>query len=137
MMARDIPGYHKYMGSVFMEKVAMGIVIKEKQVLLVHRRFPPKLWSPPGGFMDKGETPEETVRREVWEETGVKCKVVKKIYEFCSNQSQIAVYVCKYISGSLQCSYESIDLNWFPIVKLPDPISPNLSVFKKAFSFIK
>ncbi len=120
-----------------MKNVAMGIVIKEDQVLLVNRRFPPKLWSPPGGFTDKDELPEQTVQREVWEETGIRCKVLKKIHEFASYQSQISVYACKYISGELRCSFESIDVDWFPLDNLPDPISPDSSIFKKAFAVLK
>lgn len=117
-----------------MSKAAMGIVIKDNQILLVNRKFPPKLWSPPGGFMDPGESPEETVTREVWEETGITCEVMTKVHEFTYHQSHILVYACKYISGSLQCSFESIDLGWFDMDHLPNPLSPELEVFKKAMN---
>jgi len=119
-----------------MNTAAIGIVVKEYQVLLVNRRFPPQLWSPPGGFLDPGESPEETVRRESWEETGILCEVFSKIHEFDFNQSHILVYTCRYISGDLKCSYESLDVGWFEINNLPAPLSPEIEIFNKALQFI-
>src|SRR3954452_21051435 len=39
--------------------------------LLLQRRTDDGLWGIPGGSMELGESAEETVRREVWEETGL------------------------------------------------------------------
>jgi 8-oxo-dGTP diphosphatase len=116
-----------------MKTAAMGIVVRNKEILLVKRRFPPLVWSPPGGFIDLGEIPEETVRRETWEETGIVCNVLNQIHSLIyNNYSHIKVYACQYISGSPKISYESIDIGWFDISKLPSPISPEIEVFKKA-----
>jgi 8-oxo-dGTP diphosphatase len=51
----------------------MGLVTMGRQVLLVQRAVEPGkgLWALPGGFMDAGEMPDEALRREVMEETGV------------------------------------------------------------------
>lgn len=63
------------MSSLLVE-AAGGLVWREKrggwQVLLVHR---PRYgdWSLPKGKADPGETPEQTARREVEEETGLDC----------------------------------------------------------------
>jgi 8-oxo-dGTP pyrophosphatase MutT (NUDIX family) len=32
------------------------------------------MWKLPGGLVESGETIEQAAIREVWEETGVKCK---------------------------------------------------------------
>lgn len=120
-----------------MKLAAFGIVIKDNEVLLVNRRFPPQLWAPPGGFIDPGESPEETVRRETWEETGVVCEVFSKIYEFDYNESHLLVYLCRYISGELKCSYESLDVGWFNIDKLPTPISPDDTIFSRAIELVQ
>jgi len=46
-----------------------------KKILLVkHREF--KKWVQPGGHLEHNETPEETAVREVYEETGIKVKLV-------------------------------------------------------------
>lgn len=119
-----------------MNIAAIGIVLKDQEILLVKRRFPPVLWSPPGGFLDPGEEPEETVQREVCEETGIDCEVIGKIHEFTHKNSKILVYACQYISGYLQCSFESTTLGWFDIEELPAPISPDVHIFKSAITYL-
>jgi len=48
-------------------------VVRENRVLLLKRARPPYvgLWSPPGGKMQIGESPQECVIREIREETGL------------------------------------------------------------------
>jgi len=120
-----------------MKIAAFGIVVKEYKFLLVHIRFPPQLWAPPGGFIDLGEYPEETVKRETWVETGIICEVFSKIHEFDFNDSHLLVYACQYVSGELQCSYESIEVSWFNVDDLPTSISPEIEVFHKAIESFK
>ncbi|MFC5986143.1 NUDIX domain-containing protein [Marinicrinis lubricantis] len=54
-----------------------ALLFKEKRVLLVRRAQNPGkgYWTNPGGFIEQFETIEETVEREVWEETGIKAKI--------------------------------------------------------------
>ncbi len=115
-----------------MRIVPLGIVVDCDKVLLVHRRFHPVLWGPPGGFTEVNETLQETVVREVLEETGINCEVVSKIHEFDAYDTHMIVFACRYLSGSLRCSYESTDLGWFEINRLPKPLSPDQSVFEAA-----
>lgn len=50
--------------------VATAYVVRgDKTLLLKHRKL--GLWLPPGGHVEPGETPDEAVRREVREETGL------------------------------------------------------------------
>ena len=45
------------------------------RILLVETGYLNRGWDMPGGHVERGERPEETVQREVEEETGVKVKV--------------------------------------------------------------
>ncbi|HKA23208.1 MAG TPA: NUDIX hydrolase [Blastocatellia bacterium] len=61
---------------------AGGVIIDSRatppRLLLVHRpRYDD--WSFPKGKLDPGETVEEAAIREVLEETGIQCKIVRKI----------------------------------------------------------
>lgn len=55
---------------------ALAVIIKNNKVLLVKRNREPykKTWMFPAGFVDFGERPIETLKREVKEETGLKVK---------------------------------------------------------------
>ncbi len=46
-----------------------------KKILLVKHKKNHK-WTQPGGHMEKNETPEETALREVYEETGMRVKLI-------------------------------------------------------------
>ena len=48
--------------------------INKKILLVYHNEF--ERWVQPGGHIEKNETPEEAVSREVWEETGVKIRLL-------------------------------------------------------------
>lgn len=52
---------------------AYGILIKDSKILLTQKRKGPYqgLWGLPGGAMEFGETPEETLKRELLEETAL------------------------------------------------------------------
>ena len=61
---------------------ASAIIIKNNQVLLMHRKKEGKeYWTFPGGGIEDGETGEEAVAREVKEETSLICVRVKKAFE--------------------------------------------------------
>ena len=55
----------------------------------------------PGGHLEKGETLEEGVIREVREEFGIHIKVIKKLYELENNKLNMKEYffLCEYVDG--------------------------------------
>lgn len=53
---------------------AYGLIVENNQILLIGLKTSDKLWFP-GGAVEEGETNEETVKREVKEETGVDVEV--------------------------------------------------------------
>ncbi|HVC09638.1 MAG TPA: NUDIX domain-containing protein [Elusimicrobiota bacterium] len=55
--------------------VATGYVVRGgKTLLLFHKKL--QMWLPPGGHIEENETPEEALRREILEETGLKVKIL-------------------------------------------------------------
>ena len=58
-----------------------GILIEEGQILILKQAVSnERAWSLPGGRVEKGETLEDSMVREMEEETGVKTKIVKLLY---------------------------------------------------------
>ena len=59
------------------------VVFRGDEVLIVKRKNPPNAgsWSIPGGRIKPGEEVEAAVHRELFEETGVRAKIVGKIID--------------------------------------------------------
>lgn len=79
--------------------VAAGILFRDGKVL-VGRRSPNKLWSGywefPGGKVESGETPEDTVRRELKEELNIEASVGSLVaegaFEYPTGPVRIMIY---------------------------------------------
>ena len=62
------------------DPVTIMLVEHEDKLLLGRQpRFPPKMYSALAGFVEPGETIEEAVAREIWEEAGVRAHSVEYI----------------------------------------------------------
>ena len=69
----------------FVGRTAVAIVeFPDRRILLVKRRTVPfkGYWALPGGRVDAGETVEQTIVREVKEETGLDVEIVRKTGEY-------------------------------------------------------
>ena len=53
-----------------------AIIEMNNGIVLVERKYPPLGWAIPGGFVDKGESLLEAVKREALEETSLKIEVL-------------------------------------------------------------
>jgi 8-oxo-dGTP diphosphatase len=57
---------------------AGGVVVRDGRVCLVHRpRYDD--WTLPKGKLDRGESFEDGALREVWEETGLRCRLIREL----------------------------------------------------------
>jgi NAD+ diphosphatase len=104
----------------------IALVRKESEILLARGlRFGPRFYSLIAGFVEPGETLEQAVEREVYEEVGIK---VKDIAYFASQSwpfpSQLMVgFTANYAEGSIRIDKSEIsDARWFRIDELPGDI---------------
>lgn len=102
---------------------AIGIVFSSdrQEVLLVQRCDVP-VWVFPGGGIEKGESPEEAVVREVKEETGLSVTISKKVGEYTplnSFSKYTHVFECQAIAGKLSTGSETRNLGFFPLTATP------------------
>lgn len=107
---------------------AIGIILngKQTQVLLVKRRDVP-VWVLPGGGIEAHESPEETVKREVQEETGYQVYIVRKCAEYYPINRLAAftsVFICQIQSGQMLLSEETAEIAFHSIEKLPSSFFP-------------
>lgn len=59
------------------------------RILMQKRRFPEGMWGIPGGLMELGESAEETVKREVFEETGLTLGQLRLINVYSGPQNYV------------------------------------------------
>ncbi len=84
-------------------------------------------WELPGGTPIEGETPEETLRREVLEETGCQVSIERHVGDYVRTGFRphtAKVYLCRIRSGTPTPSSETPVIRWFDIVSLPETIFP-------------
>src|SRR3989337_120379 len=91
-----------------------AIMIKEGKVLLIKRGIEPfkGYWATPGGYVDWGETVEETVKREVKEETDLNVTSLKLVGVYSSPErhpKQVInlVYLITKFDGVIKFSDEA------------------------------
>jgi 8-oxo-dGTP diphosphatase len=100
-------------------------------ILLVKRDTVPfkGYWALPGGRMDSGETVEQTVVREVKEETGLDVTVVRKIGEYVEKGVKDDVeyeyyptcFLVKVVGGEIKRQESEIqEIRLFSLKDLPD-----------------
>jgi len=96
---------------------AGGIIIKNKEILMIKRvatkKVYPRAWSFPGGKSEVGETPEQTVIREVKEEIGLDF-VPEKLFETCMFSGKKVYRFFGVVSGISKLQTDEVmDMNYF------------------------
>ncbi|MEK7063080.1 MAG: NUDIX domain-containing protein [Patescibacteria group bacterium] len=101
------------------------LIEHEGQFLFIRHTYQPNFWSLPGGAVERGETEEQAVRREVHEEIGVELGALIRLGEIESNlegkHDHVSVYRAQLRSGEPQCDrVEVAELRWFPVDTPPE-----------------
>ena len=95
---------------------------QDNKVLLVkstYNRSHP--WGLPGGSLEYGESPEEAVLREVWEETSLKVEIDKFLFVKTWTPNRVGLYyICHISDGEFQPSDEISEFGYFALYDLPD-----------------
>tara|TARA_B100000470_G_C19733946_1_gene365875 strand:- start:401 stop:865 length:465 start_codon:yes stop_codon:yes gene_type:complete len=100
-----------------------GIIVKNDQILLIKRGVQPQIgkWAFPSGYVNRYETPEDALLREVKEETGLDVQINKLIgvYSTKGNPVVLAVYSVHLKNYKARAGSDATDVNWFKFNQLP------------------
>jgi ADP-ribose pyrophosphatase YjhB (NUDIX family) len=104
---------------------AAGVITdQEGRVLLLDHVLRPRSgWGLPGGFLDKGEQPENALRREIREETGLELR------DICLNRVRTMerhlelIFTAKAVGEASVSSREIKELRWFDVENMPPEMS--------------
>jgi ADP-ribose pyrophosphatase YjhB (NUDIX family) len=133
-------------GGYVTPKVAVGAVVgdDDDRILLIERADS-GIWLYPTGWADVGYSASEVAVKEVWEETGIECEVVRPLAVFDGMRlgfTQIPLYsivfLCRATGGELEAHpLETRDVGFFAEDALPSPM-PGADMWKGlAFAAIR
>jgi len=117
-------------------KLAPAMIVRverEDEVLLARAaNFPPGIYSVLAGFVEPGESVEEAVVREVWEETRI---VVEDVRYYSSQpwpypNSLMLGFTARYKAGEIDTSQDAEieDAGWFRATDLPNVFPGRISI---------
>lgn len=102
--------------------VIMSVTHEDKILLGRSPHFPPGMYSTLAGFVEPGETLEEAVKREVFEEVALEVEKIQYIgsQPWPFPHSMMIGFSAKYLRGKIQIDHNELeDANWFSITNLP------------------
>lgn len=90
-----------------MKKVTAAVIEKSGAILIArrsrHSRHQPGMWELPGGKVERHETPEQSLRRELYEEFGIEAEVGSFIcsstYDYPHGRIELVAYRVSHLSG--------------------------------------
>lgn len=122
---------------LIMMPAVTAIVRNNEGEILLERRSDNLAWALPGGAIEPGEEPADTLVREVYEETGLRVapELIVGVYAGSQgfvtfpNGHEVAVvnitFACRVIGGELRAdNEESLEVGFFDPTFLPDTLEP-------------
>lgn len=101
---------------------AAAVVLNAKRevLLLDHFLRPSSGWGLPGGFLDKNEQPEDAVRRELREETGIELADLRMLRVRTLGRHIETLFAATTTDEPQVLSSEIISLGWYAAASLPE-----------------
>ncbi|MBE6759822.1 MAG: NUDIX hydrolase [Ruminococcaceae bacterium] len=100
-----------------------GVVLKDNKVLLARHTYGngTGLLVIPGGYLEQGETPQEALKREFLEETGIVVEPRRLIGIRFNSQNWYAVFTADHISGEPHSDHdENSEVVWMDAAEVMD-----------------
>jgi len=104
------------------------IITRQDSILLINRKNPPEGWALPGGFIEYGESAEQTAIREAKEETNLEISHLQQFHTYSQPGRDprfhtLTVVFFAQANGELKAGDDAKEARFFHIDKLPDNIA--------------
>jgi 8-oxo-dGTP diphosphatase len=109
------------------QRVVTAAIIRKNGCILLARRGPGEklagFWEFPGGKVERGETPEECLARELFEELGIEARIGERVaessHEYEHGSFRVIAYLVDWISGEPRTNVHD-RLEWVQIGDVGD-----------------
>ena len=106
-----------------------AFIERDSEFLALRRAHEPCAgeWDLPGGFIEAGESPDDSLMREITEETQLEVEIVGVIgaysgqYGADGKHTVDIGYHCRVTGGELQISEEKSEARWVSLEDFPEP----------------
>jgi len=108
-------------------------------IVLIERKNPPLGWALPGGFVDYGESLEQTAIREAKEETSLDVTLIRQLHTYSEpsrdprHHTVTAVYIAK-ASGIPKAMDDAKNVGIFTKDQLPPLVFDHIHILNDYFS---
>ena len=129
-----------------MSCAAGALIMNEAGQVLLQRRSDDGLWGNPGGSMDLGESVEDTLQREILEETGLIIKQSHFFHLYSGKDGYVkypngdevyyvnVIYIVDAYEGTVKINdNESLELKFFDVDKIPENRTDILNLIVRDF----
>lgn len=114
--------------------VSIALVDRDRVLLVMRGRAPSKgLYAFPGGRVEDGESLEEAVRRELFEETGLAAEAVEPMEtllierEGAGSAFELNVFRGVYVGGEPVAGDDAESVGWFTLTEMAElPVIPSV-----------
>lgn len=109
--------------------LAVDVIIEyQGKIVLIKRKNPPYGWALPGGFVEYGETVEQSAIREVKEETGLDLEGLSQFFVYSQPDRDprghtVSVVFSAIGKGKPQAADDAADLGLYELDNLPQEIA--------------
>lgn len=115
---------------------AAGVIFdEENRILLVkstYQRFYP--WGLPGGSLEYGESAEDAIKREIWEETGLVIEIKRLLLVKTWSPDRVGMYyLCEVTGGEIHSTDEVAEAGYFSLDDLPDVRPVDIGLIKELY----
>ncbi|HEX6353210.1 NUDIX hydrolase [Actinophytocola sp.] len=107
-----------------------GVVVDDRDRVLVIRRRDNDHWEPPGGVLELDETFEQGVCREIAEETGLAVAVehLTGVYKNLTRGIVALVFKCRPNGGQAHPTEEAREVRWMTRDEVRSAMSPAFAI---------
>ncbi|MBT29735.1 MAG: hypothetical protein CMO01_08740 [Thalassobius sp.] len=112
--------FSKELGYITPKVGVNSIICNSQGEMLLEHRVDDDAWGLPGGWAEPGETPYNSMKREIFEETGLNAQVKEIIHIFTRYPGEfglphtiyLILFYCEVEEGEIKLSVESQDISF-------------------------